>query len=84
MQPHRVSEGGPPVKMVQPVDDEALLTSGQVRARVGNVSCMCLWRWTRDPRVQFPLPDVVINNRKYWYVSTIRRFNMGRARKAAA
>jgi hypothetical protein len=68
----------------QPIDDEALLTSGQVRARVGGVSAMCLWRWSRDERVRFPAPDVVINGRKYWYAGTIRRFSAGRAAKAAA
>ncbi len=66
-----------------PIDDDVLLNSGQVRSRVGNVSNMCLWRWTRDPRVQFPEPDVVINGRKYWYASSIRRFSAERTTKAA-
>jgi hypothetical protein len=68
----------------QPIDDEALLSTAQVRAWVGNVSAMCLWRWSRDERVRFPAPDVVINGRKYWYAGTIRRFSAGRAAKAAA
>jgi hypothetical protein len=68
----------------QPIDDETLLTSAQVRARVGGVSAMCLWRWTQDERVKFPLPDVVINTRKYWYAGTIRRLSAGRAAKVAA
>jgi hypothetical protein len=57
-----------------PGDDEAFLTTSQVRAMVGNVSRMCLWRWTADPRVAFPLPDAVINNRKYWKRGTVRRW----------
>ena len=28
-----------------PADDDTLLTSGQTRARIGNVSTMCVWRW---------------------------------------
>jgi hypothetical protein len=71
------------VSFSQPIDDETLLTSTQVRARVGNVSAMCIWRWTRNEKVQFPAPDVVINNRKYWYAATIRAFNTSRSAKAA-
>jgi hypothetical protein len=67
-----------------PADDDTLLTATQARARVGGVSAMCVWRWQRDPRVQFPQPDVVINGRNYWFAGTIRRFNAGRATKVAA
>jgi hypothetical protein len=66
-----------------PLDDEVLLDSAGVRASVGDKSNMCLWRWQRDPRVQFPKPDVIINGRRYWYVGTIRRFKVSRARKVA-
>lgn len=51
--------------------DDALLNSAQARAQVGDVTAMCIWRWQRDPRVRFPQPDVVINNRNYWRASTI-------------
>ena len=34
---------------------------------------MTLWRWTRDPRIRFPPPDVVINGRKYWKRKTLRQ-----------
>jgi hypothetical protein len=56
----------------QPISDEVLLTSAQVRKLVGNVSIMCLWRWQRDERVQFPMPDASINSRNYWRSTTIR------------
>lgn len=55
------------------LDDEALLNSAQVKALFSGVSDMAIWRWTRDPRVQFPEPDVRINGRKYWKRGTIRR-----------
>ena len=55
------------------LDDEAFLNSAQVKARTGNVSDMCLWRWMRDPRVQFPLP-VKINARNYWRLGDLRRW----------
>ncbi len=47
------------------LDDDTLLDSAAARATCGNVSTMCIWRWQRDPRVQFPAPDVVINSRRY-------------------
>jgi len=63
-------------------DDGCLLTSNQTRARVGGVSHMCLWRWQRDPRVQFPEP-VKINGRNYWTLGKLRRWQAERAQKAA-
>jgi hypothetical protein len=66
-----------------PLADDALLTSAQIRARIGDVSNMCLWRWTRDPRVRFPRPDVVINNRKYWYAGTLRRWQKSQQERVA-
>lgn len=53
---------------------EALLDSNGTRAETGGKCAMTIWRWQRDPRVNFPLPDVVINGRNYWYRSTIRRW----------
>ena len=50
----------PPV----PLNDDDLLTSAQVRAMLGNISDMTLWRWQRD--LGFPPPDHVINRRNYW------------------
>ena len=66
------------------LDDDAMLTSLQVRQQVGNVSDMALWRWTRDERVRFPEPDLIINNRRYWYRRTIRAWQERHANKIAA
>jgi predicted DNA-binding transcriptional regulator AlpA len=66
-----------------PADDDTLLTSTQARARVGGVSTMCIWRWMRDPRVQFPHP-VKITNRNYWRLGDLRRWQAERVAKAAA
>jgi hypothetical protein len=76
--------GASQVNPAQPVDDDTLLTSAQVRAQVSGVSPMCIWRWTRDPRVLFPEPDIIINNRKYWKAGTIRQFKARVATKVAA
>ncbi len=53
------------------LDDEALLNSAQTKARCGSVTDMCIWRWLRDPRVQFPQP-VKINKRNYWRLGDLR------------
>jgi len=66
-----------------PADDDTLLTSAQTRARVGNVSTICIWRWMRDPRVQFPRP-VKINAQNYWRLGDLRQWQAERMTKAAA
>ena len=53
-------------------DVDPLCNKSQVKAAVGGVSDMCIWRWQRDERVQFPMPDVTINGRNYWRASTVR------------
>jgi predicted DNA-binding transcriptional regulator AlpA len=60
-----------------PLDEDVLLTAAQTRARVGGVSAMCIWRWMRDPRVQFPTP-VKINGRNYWRRGDLRRWQAER------
>ena len=64
-------------------DGERLLTTAAVQARLGDVSKMCLWRWARDPKVEFPEPDLVLNSRKYWRLATIRRWEQSRIGRAA-
>jgi len=73
----------PKAKAPPPLDDDILLTSAQVRARVGGVSNMCIWRWMRDERVQFPHP-VKMNQRNYWRLGDLRRWQAQRMTKAAA
>jgi predicted DNA-binding transcriptional regulator AlpA len=64
------------------LDDDTLLTSTQARARVGGVSTMCIWRWMRDPRVQFP-PPLKINSRNYWRLGDLRQWQAAQVSKAA-
>jgi predicted DNA-binding transcriptional regulator AlpA len=66
----------------RPIDDDALLTSAQTRARMGGVSTMCIWRWMRDPRVRFPHP-VKINSRNYWRIGDLRRWQAESVTKPA-
>lgn len=66
------------------LDNEALLNSAQTKARCGNVTDMCIWRWLRDPRVQFPQP-VKINRRNYWRLGDLRAWqNQHRAQNKQA
>ena len=51
-----------------PTGDEPerrFLTGPQVCARY-NISDMGLWRWLRDPELQFPQPSMVVKGRRYW------------------
>ncbi len=63
-------------------DDDTLLSSGQVRARIGGVSPMCIWRWMRDPKVQFPAPSKIGGkSRNYWRLGDLRRWQAERVTK---
>lgn len=71
-----------PAKPAPTADDDTLLTGTQTRARVGNVSTMCIWRWIRDPRVQFPEP-IKINSRNYWRLGDLREWQARQMGNAA-
>ncbi len=64
-------------------DDDVLLNSAQTKARCGNVTDMCLWRWMRDERVAFPQP-LKINRRNYWKLADLRAWQERHANKIAA
>jgi hypothetical protein len=53
-------------------DDDDLIPASIVKQENGGVSDMTIWRWQRDPQIQFPMPDVIINGRRYWKRSTMR------------
>jgi hypothetical protein len=55
-------------------DDDELVPSAPTKREFGIGSDMTLWRWSHDPRIKFPQPDIVINGRKYWKRGTLRRF----------
>jgi predicted DNA-binding transcriptional regulator AlpA len=78
----QTAESGRAAAGAAPADDETLLTSNQTRARVGNVSHMCIWRWIRDERVQFPQP-IQINRRNYWRLGDLRRWQAARTQRAS-
>jgi hypothetical protein len=54
-------------------NDDDLIPASVVKRENGGVSDMTIWRWQRDPQIQFPMPDVIINGRNYWKRGTMRR-----------
>ena len=67
-----------------PGDDDALLTSRQVRAKVGGISDMTLWRWLESDVVRFPQPTLRVNKRRYWSAGAIRRWLAERSSEGLA
>jgi predicted DNA-binding transcriptional regulator AlpA len=54
------------------------LTSKQVRERYGNRSNMSLWRWRRDPKLNFP-PPITVKRRLLWKVEDLEQWERERA-----
>jgi predicted DNA-binding transcriptional regulator AlpA len=53
------------------------VTATKVRDRYG-VSDMTLWRWLRDPKLNFPKP-ITINGRRYWREDSLSAWEDARA-----
>ena len=64
-------------------DDDALLQTGKVARRYGR-HIRSIDRWLANPAVGFPPPDMVVNNRRYWRVSSLRQWEIRRALPAEA
>ena len=54
----------------------------QVRDRY-NVSDMTLWRWMRNPKLNFPQPTI-INRRRYWAEEELQQWERARASREAS
>jgi predicted DNA-binding transcriptional regulator AlpA len=63
--------------------DDHMMTASQVRAFLGGLSDMCLWRWLRDPELGFPQP-IYLRRRRYWKANEIRAFAHRQERSAKA
>jgi hypothetical protein len=55
-----------------------LITSRQLRARFGGISEMTVFRWERNPNLNFP-KAVRINNRRYWRLADVEFWELARA-----
>lgn len=51
-------------------DREIYITARQLRHRLGGVSDMSIWRWSRDAALAFPKP-IRINSRRFWRLSDL-------------
>ena len=58
------------------LDDEMLVSAVQLRAQLGGVSDMWIWRRLQDPNpeTRLPEPSAVIAGRRYWKVGQIREW----------
>jgi predicted DNA-binding transcriptional regulator AlpA len=54
-----------------------LVTAPQLRNRLGGISDMTLWRWLRDPRLEFPKP-LIVNRRRYWWLRDLEAWEATR------
>jgi predicted DNA-binding transcriptional regulator AlpA len=61
---------------------DALLTTPQLRARLGGISEMTIWRYERDTEIDFPKP-LRIKRRKYWRVREVEASEARAAREHA-
>jgi len=52
------------------IDLNARINAVRVRAFCGNISDATLWRWTHDPKLNFPKPEFV-NGRRYWRLDAV-------------
>jgi predicted DNA-binding transcriptional regulator AlpA len=58
------------------MDGRVLVTSREVYRRYP-IDKATLWRWINQG--QFPKPDLVINRKRFWRLSTIDAFERGKA-----
>ena len=58
------------------------ITAARVRAICGGISYMCLWRWSQDSALHFPVPTY-IRARKYWHEAEVLTWLEGRAAASA-
>ena len=63
--------------------NNTLVPSSELRAELGNVSDMTLWRWSRDPALDFPEP-IYIRKRRYWKRADIDAWKEAQAARASA
>jgi hypothetical protein len=70
-------------RLASTTDPEFHLTTELLAARLG-VTIRSVDRWARDPRLEFPSPDLVVFRRKYWKRATIEAWEERRRAAAAA
>ena len=69
------------VSEMQTSSPRNLINSRDLKARLGGVTDMTLWRWQRRADLEFPRP-VIIAKRKYWDAADVDAF-IARQERAA-
>jgi len=54
------------------------LPSAAVKARYGNCSDTTIWRWMRDPRVNFPKPIYINSRHRLWRLTELEAWEESR------
>src|SRR5689334_10274914 len=55
-----------------PVSEQTLMSATQIRAELGGITDVGLWRWIK--RGAFPKHDIVVLGRRYWRAGTYHRW----------
>jgi hypothetical protein len=62
-------------------ESDAYLSARDVRRRYGDRSDTSLWRWVRDPNLQFPKP-IYIQKFRYWRLADLIAWEQSLSREA--
>jgi hypothetical protein len=65
------------VSVVEHHDTDIFLDARAVRRRYGGRSEMPLWRWIRDPDLEFPAP-IYIQQYRYWRLADLLAWEASR------
>jgi predicted DNA-binding transcriptional regulator AlpA len=68
------------VLLPSPCDNDELVPDPQVQRELG-ITAMTLWRWTRDPALDFP-PQIKIRNRNFRSRKQFEAFKQRMVRQA--
>jgi predicted DNA-binding transcriptional regulator AlpA len=72
-----------PKQQARESEPDVYLTSRQVCERYGDMHEQTLWRWGRDPKLEFPSP-LKIKGRNLWSERALIVWERRRARRDAA
>ena len=63
---------------------ETFLPAAAVRARYGDCSDTTIWRWMRDPRMNFPKPIYANSRHRLWKLADLESWEQSRTIEGGA
>jgi predicted DNA-binding transcriptional regulator AlpA len=63
-------------------DNDRFIDSGAVSRRYNNASAMTIWRWQKDPAIEFPKPVKLGNRANFWWLPDLIEWD--RQRRSAS